>query len=322
MTHSRMRSEKIRSGFTLVELLVVIAIIGVLVGLLLPAVQAAREAARRIDCSNRLKQLALAIHNYESAFKKFPGYAGEHAPLAVNLGPTSARLDMRGVPWMVQIMPFLEQNQLQTQLVRIMDNNPGTTAIATPLQDSIKATISQFNCPTRRDAKAYPLMPPFDAKFGDSGARTDYALNGGSAVQPDPINAEVVLEFPGVWQVNNRVKMSGVTDGLSNSIMVGEKAMNRLRYKTGNCFGDRSPLAGFPEYAGVANSYVRYVARGPEADINDSCLACHDFGSSHTSGWNAAMCDGSVQFISYNTDLLMLRKLASIAAGDTASVVD
>lgn len=322
MLLSRTRTQRFSSGFTLVELLVVIAIIGVLVGLLLPAVQAAREAARRIDCSNRLKQLALAIHNYESAFKKFPGYAGEHTPLAVNIGPTGARLDMRGVPWMVQIMPYLEQNQLQNQLIRMTDTNPGTAAIAVPFQDMVKASISQFNCPTRRDAKAYPLMPPFDVKYGDSGARTDYAMNGGSAVQPNPANAEIVLEFPGVWQVNSRIKMSGVTDGLSNTILLGEKAMNRLRYQTGNCFGDRSPLAGFPEYTGVANSYVRFVARGPESDVKDSCLACHDFGSSHTSGWNAALCDGSIQFISYNSDLLLLRKMASAAAGDLGTVVE
>ena len=322
MSLSRTRTRPSTFGFTLVELLVVIAIIGVLVGLLLPAVQAAREAARRIDCSNRLKQLALAVHNYESAYKKFPGYAGEHAPLAVNIGAVGARLDMRGVPWMVQIMPYLEQNQLQNQLIRIMDTNPGTAAIAVPLQDNIKATIAQFNCPTRRDSKAYPLMPPFDVKYGDSGARTDYAMNGGSAVQPDPANAEVVLEFPGVWQVNTRLKMSGVVDGLSNTVMLGEKAMNRLRYRTGNCFGDRSPLAGLPEYAGVANSYVRFAARGPEADINDSCLACHDFGSSHTSGWNAALCDGSIQFISYNADLMLIRKMASAAAGDIGTTVE
>lgn len=322
MSLSGLRARRIRSGFTLVELLVVIAIIGVLVGLLLPAVQAAREAARRIDCANRIKQLALAIHNYESAFKKFPGYAGEYAPLAVNLGTGTARLDMRGVPWMVQIMPFLEQNQLHTRLIQMTDNHPGVTVIGAADQVNIQAPIPQFNCPTRRDAKAYPLLAPFNAKYGESGARTDYAINGGSAIVTDPLNAEIILEFPGVWQTSGRIKMSGVQDGLSNSFLLGEKAMNKQRYLTGNCFGDRSPLAGFPEYGGVANSYVRYAARGPEADTKDSCLACHDFGSSHASGWNAALCDGSVQFISYSTDLGLLRKLASVAGGDIATLVD
>jgi type II secretory pathway pseudopilin PulG len=306
----------------LVELLVVIAIIGLLVGLLLPAVQAAREAARRADCMNRIRQLVLAIHNYESGFKRFPGYAGEIAPLAVNIGSQTARTEMRGVPWMVQILPYLEQNRLHTDLVRITDNHPGLAVVATPDQTSIRSAVSQFNCPSRRDAMPYPLMAPFDLKYGEQGARTDYAINGGSATVADPHNAEIVLEHPGVWQVPNKIKMSGVVDGLSNTLMVGEKAMNKDKYTNGTCFGDRSPLAGFPEYFGSTNSYVRYAARGPAADQHDSCLACHDFGSSHPSGWNAAYCDGSIRVVSYYADIQILRKVASVAAGDIGFLDD
>jgi hypothetical protein len=269
-----------------------------------------------------MRQIVLAIHNYESAFKRFPGYAGEYAPLAVNVGSSVARADMRGVPWMVQVMPYLEQNRLHTDLIRICDTNPGLSIIATSDQPSLQTAVPQFNCPSRRDAMAYPLVAPFETKYGNRGARTDYGMNGGSATFADIHSAEIVLEHAGVWQVPSRIKMSAVVDGLSNSLMIGEKAMNPTRYTTGTCYGDRAPILGFPEYYGAANSYVRFAARGPAMDHNDSCLACHDFGSAHPSGWNAALCDGSIRPVSYSADLQMLRKVASVAGGDTAVLDD
>ncbi len=315
---SRSRSK----AFTLVELLVVIAIIGVLVALLLPAVQAAREAARRVECMNRMRQIVLASLNYEAGFKRFPGYAGEYAPLSVEVGANVARLDMRGVPWMVQIMPYMEQGRLAGDLIRICDSNQGVAIIPLADQPSIIYSVAQFNCPSRRDAIAYPLVAPFDAKFGERGARTDYAMNGGAATYTDIHNALITLEGPGVWQLPRKIKLSAVQDGLSNSLMIGEKAMNSKRYTTGNCYGDRTPVAGFPEFHGAANSYVRFAARGPAMDHNDSCLACHDFGSAHPSGWNAALCDGSIRMVSYHADMQMLRTVASVANGDIGNIDD
>lgn len=306
-----------RVGFTLVELLVVIAIIGVLVGLLLPAVQAAREAARRMDCQNRMRQIVLAGHNYESAYKRFPGYAGEFAPLAVDMGNTPARLDMRGVPWMVQIMPFMEQNQLFTNLVRIRDTIPGTTPITAADYPNIEAVVSSYYCPSRRDAKSYPLVAPFVDKFGPYGARTDYAMSGGAALSTDIHNATIHMEQPGVWAVGHKTAMKEITDGTSNTLYLGEKAMSSIRYKTGTDYGDRTPIAGFPEYYGASNSYVRYVARGTESDKADSCLACHDFGSTHVPGWNAVMTDGSVRTVPYTADMRVLKSIASVAGAET-----
>lgn len=104
-----MRTTQRRSyGFTLVELLVVIAIIGILVGLLLPAVQAAREAARRMQCSNNTKQMGLALHNYESTFKKLPP--------ALFANPFASQYDDDGFGWMVAILPFIEQQNLYMQI--------------------------------------------------------------------------------------------------------------------------------------------------------------------------------------------------------------
>lgn len=311
-----------RRAFTLVELLVVIAIIGVLVGLLLPAVQAAREAARRADCMNRMRQIMLGIHNYESANKRMPGYAGELAPLAVSVGTSTAKLDAHGVPWMVQILPHMEQVQLANNLIRISDTAPGAVLVAPADYKYIEQAVPQFNCPTRRDAIAYPLVAPFDLKFGTKGARTDYAMNGGAALSENPHDATIVLEQPGVWTLGGKIKLAAILDGTSNSLLIGEKAMTKNRLQTGTCYGDRTPLAGFPEYYGSSNSYVRYVARGAAVDENESCLACHDFGSSHAAGWQAVMCDGSIRTISYQADIRLLKNVASIAGGESQGLED
>lgn len=307
-------------GFTLVELLVVIAIIGVLVGLLLPAVQAAREAARRADCQNRMRQIVLAAHNYESANRRLPGYAGEYAPLAVNVPGAIVRPDKRGVPWMVQLMPHMEQDELGKNLRRICDTRQGTTPIDPLDYQYVEAVVQAFYCPSRRDAKSYPLMEPFLDKYGPYGARTDYAMSGGAALSADPTMAGVDLEQPGVWALGNKTQIKEITDGTSNTLFLGEKAMSSIRYKTGSDYGDRAPIVGLPEYYGVTNSYVRFIARGTHADVADSCTSCHDFGSAHIPGWNAVMTDGSIRTVSYNADMKLLKAVASIAGQEVATL--
>ena len=314
------RRSTVHRGFTLVELLVVIAIIGVLVGLLLPAVQAAREAARRADCQNRMRQIVLASHNYESATKRLPGYAGEHAPLAVNMVGGIVRTDKKGVPWMVQILPHMEQEQLAKNLGRICDTIPAAVPISQSDYSFIEAVVQGFYCPSRRDAKSYPLLAPFKDRYGEYGARTDYAMCGGAAYSADPNLAGVDLEAEGVWSLGNKIQMKEITDGTSNTLFIGEKAMSSIRYKTGSDYGDRAPLAGMPEYHGVTNSYVRFIARGTHSDVPDSCTSCHDFGSAHIPGWNAVMTDGSIRTVSYSADAKILKAVASIAGREVATL--
>jgi prepilin-type N-terminal cleavage/methylation domain-containing protein len=311
------RRSSVRQGFTLVELLVVIAIIGVLVGLLLPAVQAAREAARRADCQNRMRQIVLASHNYESATKRLPGYAGEHAPLAVNMVGGIVRTDKKGVPWMVQILPHMEQEQLAKNLGRICDTIPAAVPISQSDYSFIEAVVQGFYCPSRRDAKSYPLLAPFKDRYGEYGARTDYAMCGGAAYSSDPNLAGVDLEAEGVWSLGNKIQMKEITDGTSNTLFIGEKAMSSIRYKTGSDYGDRAPLAGMH---GVTNSYVRFIARGTHSDVPDSCTSCHDFGSAHIPGWNAVMADGSIRTVSYSADSKVLKAVASIAGREVATL--
>lgn len=305
------RSSFGRSAFTLIELLVVIAIIGIMVGLLMPAVQAAREAARRMQCQNNLKQVALACHNYESTYKELPGYGGEMAPAFVKQKPhRQYRPEMGGGTWMSQVMPFMEQGDVGVPLSIIADQK--TVNLTDHVKSLVRKPVNTFHCVTRRDAEAYPLVAPFDARYGERGARTDYAMNGGpSAIDPND-HRRTELEYDGVWVLGKRTKFNRIFDGLSQTYLLGEKAMDLLKYDTGDDFGDRSPLAGFNDTWVSSHSYVRYAARQPHIDTRNNCLTCHDFGSAHPGGWNAAFSDGRVEMIDYSIDIKIHRSNASV----------
>lgn len=299
-----------RPAFTLVELLVVIAIIAILVGLLLPAVQAAREAARQVQCKNHLKQLALACHNYESAFRYFPGYAGEKAPALVFYNSRDRVERMRGWNWISKSMLFLEQKSLAgpwgemgSQLELSMSEQQ-SRMLETPL--------SVLHCPTRRAAEAYPLVESFFARYGPSAARTDYAMNGGSAEPLGDSENWIEIKEDGVWRLGELTPLSHVRDGLSNTYLIGEKAMDSDKYVSGTDFGDRAPALGYADLRTGTNSFVRFAARSTAKDKPDNCLSCHDFGSAHATNWNTSLADGSVRSVSYGLDLQIHRATASI----------
>jgi len=298
-------------GFTLVELLVVIAVIGILIALLLPAVQAAREAARQTKCRNNLRQVALACHLYEASFRQLPGYAGERPPYKVTY-----RLDrrpdrqMRAGTWISQSLFFLEQSTLAERLVDLAKHHQ--VQPTDQVQSTVRAPVTTLHCPTRRDARPYPLGDPYRDRYGSRGARTDYAMNGGPALVSEEDHSLIENQYDGVWVLGKRTGRNRVFDGESYTYLAGEKAMDSLRYETGNCFGDRSPIAGWPETRVSTHSYVRYAARTPQLDSVDNCLVCHDFGSAHTAGWNMAMVDGSVRLIGFSLDLELHRAQASL----------
>ncbi len=304
------RRQQLRRAFTLVELLVVLAIISIMIGMLLPAVQNAREAARRTQCQNRLRQVALACHNYESAFKEIPGYAGERLAYFVDYRlERKTNADLAGGNWITQAMFFMEQDHVAGPLVRLAAE-PQVTP--TPdVQQIVQAPVPTLICPTRRDAKPYPLVEPFLSRFGGGGARTDFAMNGGPGLVDDVDHRVVINQYDGAWVMGKRVKLSRIFDGLSNTYLLGEKAMDNQRYTTGNCFGDRAPIAGWKGSRISSHSYVRYAARSPQLDSVDNCLVCHDFGSAHPAGWNAAMIDGSVRLMSFFQDIEVHRANAS-----------
>jgi prepilin-type N-terminal cleavage/methylation domain-containing protein len=308
---TRSRAGNRRNGFTLIELLVVIAIIGILVAILLPAVQNTREAARLTQCRNNMKQIALACHNYEATFKIFPGYAGEHLQEFVNYRyARSSNQALTGGVWMVQAMLYMERSELTGPLASM-----GADATLTPTprtQRFVQSAVSTFHCPSRRDAVAYPLTTNYADRYGQSGARTDYAMSGGPAIVTEDNPRDITVQNDGFWVMGKKTRASRIFDGLSHSYMIGEKAMDALKYTTGDCFGDRAPLAGWLDNPFSSHSYVRYAARPPARDVKDSCLTCHDFGSAHLLGWNAAMSDGSVRLFDYSMDIEVHRASASI----------
>ena len=193
-----------RAAFTLVELLVVIAIIGVLVGLLLPAVQAAREAARRMQCSNNIRQWALAVHNYESAFKSFP----------------IGRIDPAygGYRWSFQAsaLPYLERNNLFNLLDFTNSNAMNDTRIT-------DAKIAQNLCPSDTDRMDNAADPQNDVGRG----RTNYRASGGSdtgwILSGSAINIAASPERNnGIFVTNQKVRFRDIVDGASNTALLSE----------------------------------------------------------------------------------------------------
>ncbi len=209
-----------RYAFTLVELLVVIAIIGILVGLLLPAVQAAREAARRMQCSNNLKQMGLAMLNYESANKRFP-----------NNNPVVARTPGQSIiqgPWTYAILPYMEQNAIY----QAYDVNRGFSE--TPNRQFLTASLPMYKCPsspvpaiTSFVAVSPSFAPDRAATGGNRFDATIVEYASALSVLEPPMNVPPAgfvrpRGFLAQYTASNSIPV--ITDGLSNTIMFGESA--------------------------------------------------------------------------------------------------
>ncbi len=329
-----------RRGFTLVELLVVIAIIGILIALLLPAVQAAREAARRMQCKNHLKQIGLACHNYAESLGMLPGYGGESGVI----GPENPANDPEfqeewGTDmeskffgegnWMMQMFPYMEDAALANMMEEIVLNPFGKWQDLSELElAAIRTPVPTMNCPSRRPAIAYPI-PDFSGpgflhgtrsldRFGPLGAKTDYAMNGGSLHGGPPTNRpdrDDIMSNDGIWAVGKRAKFKDITDGISSTYLVGEKFMWPQDYTTGKDMMDINPIVG----GDMPNNYVRLGGTEvPPAQDSGECESCHRFGSAHAAAWNVVMADGSVQSLPYSMDPLNHRAFSSIDAGDIA----
>jgi len=317
-----------RNGFTLVELLVVIAIIGILIGMLLPAVQQVREAARRITCSNNLRQLALACHNYESSFGRFP--PGLNIEIGTGSGMifpgTFAQLEPRGVgrppmpgqwgSWMYWIMPYMEQNNVYDGVNRnIRDIGPNTLGA-----NSIGAAmINTLICPSDFQTES-PVI------FVSGGNQHFFGLNsyhGNGGVRAWFWN---VATFDGVFFYNSRTSFASMYDGSSNVLFLGERysfdrewpAFADFRGWAWNNFtAVRDCVVGTE----VPVNYQLPAGSGPNPPFSLTDLKFSSFSSAHTGGANFAIGDGSVRFLTLTStaDLPVLQNLARIADGNVVS---
>jgi prepilin-type N-terminal cleavage/methylation domain-containing protein/prepilin-type processing-associated H-X9-DG protein len=312
-----------RSGFTLVELLVVIAIIGVLVALLLPAVQAARESARRTQCSNHLKQIGIAFHNHADTYGHFPtggwgwSYVGD---------PDGGFGENQPGGWTYNILPFIEQQALRE--IGIGQAGPLKQA---ELARLVGTPIKFYNCPSRRPAKLYPILPanqPLNAASVSAGAKTDYSVNVGDGNNErsagSPTEAPVGnTAYTGIHHMRSKIKMGEVTDGLSNTFMVGEKYLHPTQYMTGVDAADNENL-----YVGFDNDHCRSTdvtqtqsnpdlfRYFPPRKDSKAYSGLHVFGSAHPGGFNMVMCDGSVRNIHYEIERLSYKHLGNRMDGE------
>ncbi|WP_425400262.1 DUF1559 domain-containing protein [Aeoliella sp.] len=342
-----------RVAFTLVELLVVIAIIGILVALLLPAVQAAREAARRTQCTSQLKNLTLGMINHESTHGQWPasGWPGEW-----NSDPDRGSGAKQPGSWLFVTLPFIELQSLH-------DMGQGTTgATRTALLQQRDATpVSIANCPSRRKGGPYPYPHGGDALVGDGqggvtrykytqAARCDYAVSVGDEVDYDrtgnsrcrnvtpqnyvketfPVGFPPSLqEFSGVSFCGNAIKSRSVTDGLTNTIALGEKWIPAEDFETGlNKGDDWAQFVGFQDdmirstyYIGVSSSGVPRKATHLPRSTNETWdevvadvgqyAAREIFGSSHPAVCLFSMCDGSVSGVEFDVDPEVFRQMGA-----------
>jgi len=338
---NRLGSHRKVGGFTLIELLVVIAIIAVLIALLLPAVQQAREAARRTQCKNNLKQLGLALHNYNDVSGRFP--------MAVTWGvKTGATWGPHHHTWLTRILPYIDQASLYGQFnfnVSAWDNVVGSPTNRTLVAKSFPA----FRCPTETGVPSstknvgitsYAAAEGFDwwqRSAGGAGPENDGGIGKG-----------------GIFTCNYSSRIADISDGTSNTVMVGEATAPGYTGGPGNTNGLGLPRSGDPflRSAFVAATFTAALSAG--TDHTDGTIKVHPDGSAitnwfnygvggvnqpflyqpvfmtahgisgefagsnslHTGGVHCTMADGAVRFVSQNIDWTLWNNLNSKAGQD------
>ncbi len=288
-----------RGGFTLIELLVVIAIIAILIGLLLPAVQKVREAAARMQCSNNLKQIGIALHTHNDALGYLPRGSSDGPSKTCCNGDTRKEWT-----WMYQILPFIEQDNLF--------NEPNNTNVAlTPTKI--------YYCPTRRAPTVY-----------SNGARCDYAGNGGEfmgEVGKQGVMVRTWLSLPTTSAIGEQKRrLNDIHDGTSNTIAVGEKQIHPTVLGTAGGDNEAWNNSGWDEdnvRFGSSDWAGNQGGLQPDSLHPTSASSTYwsrKFGSSHSGGANFVFCDGSVRFISFSVDPEQFRRSCLINDGLTANL--
>lgn len=277
-------------GFTLIELLVVIAIIAILVSLLLPAVQQAREAARRTQCKNNLKQIGIALHNYHDVFNTFP----------IGAQIAGANEEMWG--WSASILPQIEQKNLFDQM-GVSQNRLREVLADANLRLALQTPISAYVCPSDPGSELMDggRMNNGTGRHmsGNGGAPTAFRVAKsnyiGSSGYNDP-GFRGSNSKRGVFHVGDNYKFRDITDGTSNTIAVGERT---TECASGAWCGNRNPTGQGPQGADYT---LGRVSMPINVGNNNNHWCTEGFDSAHTGGAQFLMCDGSVHFLSENID--------------------
>jgi prepilin-type N-terminal cleavage/methylation domain-containing protein/prepilin-type processing-associated H-X9-DG protein len=339
-----MKSSSDRDGFTLIELLVVIAIIGVLVSLLLPAVQKVREAANRLQCKNNLKQIGLALHNYHDTFKRFPpGYIDGNKLDSSTPAGTPDHDVGPGWGWASLLLPNLEQGNVYNQIDFKQGVGIGSN-VAISLQP-----LTIFQCPSDPYQQNFPV---YDSTFtnpiatlahgnyvGCNGWVEVYNNAGGNfpgGVGNDGLPGTIGIAGDGLFFRNSRHNIASVTDGLSNTIVVGERSGNHSPSTwTGAVTGGRCPAwmavqppspytpPPGPPYDNADFDEAFILAHGNATHLPSADFPIYDpdvFYSMHPGpGVNFLFGDGSVHFLTSGVDPVIYQALCTIAGGEVSN---
>jgi prepilin-type N-terminal cleavage/methylation domain-containing protein/prepilin-type processing-associated H-X9-DG protein len=306
-----MRRSKVRSGFTLIELLVVIAIIGVLIGLLLPAVQKVRAAANVTVCKNNLKQIGLALHNYHDTTGVFPpGYRSSFTSQSDDDGPLGGNVDLGpGWGWAAAILNRLEQDNISNSVDM-------TVSMLTVQSKAMTSTpVKVYLCPSDPGVSTFLVRDKFGLPLTNV-ARANYVgMFGFGEPTDDTGNGE------GMFFNNSRIRIADITDGLSNTFAVGERASTLAMaawagaVPNGIVVNQSGVPGSVPGEAGVFTvGHTGTVIEGQTP--NNGLGYVDDFSSLHTGGVNFLFADGSVHFIANTINPTTWVALGTRAGGD------